>query len=236
MKALIFAAGLGERMRPLTLHTPKPLLSVAGKPLIVWHLERLAALGIHDVVINTAWLAEQFPAALGDGSQWGLRLHFMHEGDTPLETGGGILNALPVLGDDPFLVVNGDIWTDFDFATLPREPASQAHLVLVDNPAQHPNGDYRLDAHGVLHHDREGPCLTYAGIGVYRPSIVADWRAVIGEAPGSERVPPKFSVVPLQKHFMAQGLMTGQHHRGRWTDVGTVDRLRALDVELAASG
>lgn len=108
--------------------------------------------------------------------------------------------------------------------------------MLVDNPVQHADGDYRLDTQGVLHHDREGPCLTYAGIGVYRPSIVADWRTVIGEAPGSERLPPKFSVVPLQKHFMAQGLMTGQHHRGRWTDVGTVDRLRALDAELAANG
>ena len=236
MKALVFAAGLGERMRPLTLHTPKPLLTVAGKPLIVWHLERLAALGVREVVVNTAWLAEQFPATLGDGSHWGLQLHFVHEGETPLETGGGILNALPQLGDAPFLVVNGDIWTDFDFATLPREPQGQAHLVLVDNPAQHPEGDYRLDAQGLLHHDRTGQCLTYAGIGVYRPSIVADWRAVIGDVPGSERVPPKFSVVPLQKHFMARGVMTGQHHRGRWTDVGTVDRLRALDAELAANG
>lgn len=125
MKALVFAAGLGERMRPLTLHTPKPLLEVAGKPLIVWHLERLAALGVREVVVNTAWLAEQFPATLGDGSQWGLHLHFLYEGATPLETGGGILNALPVLGDAPFLVVNGDIWTDFDFATLPREPRAR---------------------------------------------------------------------------------------------------------------
>ncbi|KAF1055280.1 MAG: N-acetylmuramate alpha-1-phosphate uridylyltransferase [Stenotrophomonas maltophilia] len=236
MKALVFAAGLGERMRPLTLHTPKPLLAVAGKPLIAWHLERLAALGVRDVVVNTAWLAEQFPATLGDGSTWGLRLHFVHEGATPLETGGGILNALPLLGDAPFLVVNGDIWTDFDFAQLPREPAGEAHLVMVDNPAQHPHGDYRLDDAGLLHHDRDGACLTYAGIGVYRPSIVADWRAVIGDAASSERVPPKFSVVPLQKHFMAQGRITAQHHRGCWTDVGTVDRLRALDAELAANG
>ncbi|WMJ68138.1 N-acetylmuramate alpha-1-phosphate uridylyltransferase MurU [Stenotrophomonas sp. 24(2023)] len=236
MKALIFAAGLGERMRPLTLHTPKPLLAVAGKPLIAWHLERLAALGVQDVVVNTAWLAAQFPATLGDGSAWGLRLHFVHEGDTPLETGGGILNALPVLGEAPFLVVNGDIWTDFDFATLPREPNGEAHLVLVDNPPQHPQGDYRLGDDGVLHHDRNGACLTYAGIGVYRPSIVAGWRAVIGDAPGSAQVPPKFSVVPLQKHFMAQGRVTGQHHAGRWTDVGTVDRLQALDAELTANG
>lgn len=236
MKALIFAAGLGERMRPLTLHTPKPLLAVAGKPLIAWHLERLAAIGIREVVINIAWLAERFAPVLGDGSQWGLRLHFVHEGDTPLETGGGILNALPMLGEKPFLVVNGDIWTDFDFATLPAEPTGIAHLVMVNNPAQHPQGDYRLDEAGLLNHDRNGDCLTYAGIGVYRPSIVGDWRAVIGDAPGSERVPPRFSVVPLQKHFMASGQITGQHHRGRWTDVGTVERLRALDAELAANG
>ncbi len=236
MKALIFAAGLGERMRPLTLHTPKPLLPVAGKPLIAWHLERLAALGIREVVVNIAWLAGCFAPVLGDGSQWGLRLHFVHEGDTPLETGGGLLNALPMLAEDPFLVVNGDIWTDFDFATLPVEPAGVAHLVMVDNPAQHPQGDYRLDDAGVLHHDRDGACLTYAGIGVYRPSIVAGWRAVVGDAPGSERTPPRFSVVPLQKHFMARGQVTGQHHRGRWTDVGTVERLRALDAELAANG
>ncbi|MBD8642309.1 MULTISPECIES: N-acetylmuramate alpha-1-phosphate uridylyltransferase MurU [unclassified Stenotrophomonas] len=235
MKALIFAAGLGERMRPLTLHTPKPLLPVAGKPLIVSHLERLAALGVRDVVVNISWLAEAFAPTLGDGRQWGVQLHFVNEGDTPLETGGGILNALPVLGDAPFLVVNGDIWTDFDFATLPREPAGQAHLVMVDNPAQHPQGDYRLDAAGLLHHDRAGACLTYAGIGVYRPSIVANWRQVIGTAAGSERTPPRFSVVPLQKHFMAQGSVTGQHHRGRWTDVGTVDRLRLLDLELGRS-
>lgn len=235
MKALIFAAGLGERMRPLTLHTPKPLLCVAGKPLIVWHLERLAAFGVREVVVNISWLADCFAPALGDGSRWGLTLHFIHEGDTPLETGGGLLNALPVLGAAPFLVVNGDIWTDFDFAALPREPAGQAHLVMVDNPVQHPAGDYRLDAAGLLHHDREGDCLTYAGIGVYRPSLLADWRAVIGDAPGSERPLPRFSVVPLQKHFMAQGLVSGQHHRGRWTDVGTVERLRALDAELTRS-
>lgn len=234
MKALIFAAGFGERMRPLTLHTPKPLLPVAGTPLIVWHLQRLAALGVREVVVNIAWLAERFAPVLGDGSRWGVRLHFLQEGELPLETGGGILNALPVLGDAPFLVVNGDIWTDFDFAALPAEPSGQAHLVMVDNPAHHRQGDYRLDADGRLHHDREGDCLTYAGIGLYRPSMLAGWRAVIGDAPGSERTPPRFSVVPLQQHFMARGLVTGQHHRGRWTDVGTVERLRALDAELSA--
>lgn len=236
MKALIFAAGLGERMRPLTLHTPKPLLSVGGKPLIVWHLERLAAAGIREVVVNTAWLADCFAPVLGDGSRWGVRLHLLDEGSVPLETGGGLLNALPWLGDAPFLVVNGDIWTDLDFADLPRDPSGMAHLVMVDNPAQHPGGDYRLDAEGVLHADRDAACLTYAGVGVYRPEIVADWRAVVGEVAGTERTPPRFSVVPLQRHYMRRGAVTGHHHRGRWTDVGTVDRLRALDAELAANG
>ncbi len=232
MKALVFAAGLGERMRPLTEHTPKPLLHAGGRPLIAWHLEKLATLGVREVVINTSWLAEQFPAALGDGSRWNLRLHYAFEGPTPLETGGGMLNALPLLGDAPFIVVNGDIWTDFDFSLLPREPAGEAHLVLVDNPPQHPQGDYRLDAQGLLHHDRDAPCLTYAGIGMYRPSILDGWRKVIGEAPGSERTPPRFSVVPLQKHFMAEGRISGQHHRGQWTDVGTPQRLQALEEAL----
>ena len=136
MKALIFAAGLGERMRPLTDTTPKPLLEVGGKRLVEWHLEKLAACGIEDVVINTSWLAEQFPEVLGDGARWGLRIRYSHEGTTPLETGGGMLHALPLLGDESFLLVNGDTWTDLDFATLPREPEGLAHLVMVDCPPQ----------------------------------------------------------------------------------------------------
>ncbi|HVR81329.1 MAG TPA: sugar phosphate nucleotidyltransferase, partial [Luteimonas sp.] len=142
MKALILAAGLGERMRPLTNATPKPLLVAGNKPLIVWHLEKLAALGVRDVVINTSWLAGQFPQTLGDGARWGLRLHYSYEGPTPLETGGGMWNALALLGDAPFVAVNGDIWTDYDFARLPHEPDGNAHLVLVDNPPQHPHGDF----------------------------------------------------------------------------------------------
>ena len=232
MKALIFAAGLGERMRPLTLHTPKPLLPVAGKPLIVWHLERLAAAGVDEVVINTAWLAERFPPALGNGSQWGLRLHLLHEGATPLETGGGILNALPLLGQAPFLVVNGDIWTDLDFATLPQAPAGDAHLVLVDNPTQHPQGDFILQADGRLRDSDEAPRLTYAGVGVFRASILQDWRTVTGDGEGTAATPPKFALAPLLRHAMAQGRVTGQHHPGRWTDVGTVERLHALEADL----
>lgn len=232
MTALVFAAGLGERMRPLTLHTPKPLLQVGGQPLIVWHLQRLAAFGVRDVVVNTAWLAEQFPRILGDGSRWGLRLHFVHEGTAPLETGGGILNALPRLGQAPFLVVNGDVWSDADFGQLPREPAGDAHLLLVDNPPQHPQGDFILQPGGRLAHRGDGPRLTYAGIGVYRPSILDGWRTVIGDAAGAAATPPRFGLAPLLRDAMDQGRVTGQHHRGRWADIGTVQRLQALDAEL----
>ena len=166
--ALIFAAGLGERMRPLTDRTPKPLLVAGGKPLIAWHLEKLAAIGVNYVVINTSHLAEQFPDTLGDGTRWGLRIRYAYEGPTPLETGGGMLNALPLLGPEPFLAINGDIWTDLDFATLPAEPRGAAQLVMVDNPAHHPAGDFTLDQAGRLH-DAGEPKLTFAGVGVYLP-------------------------------------------------------------------
>jgi MurNAc alpha-1-phosphate uridylyltransferase len=232
MKAMIFSAGKGERMRPLTLHTPKPLLVAGGKPLIVWHLERLAAAGIEEVVINTAWLGDQFAPALGDGARWGPRLHFIHEGDVPLETGGGILNALPILGDAPFLVINGDVWTDVDLATLPHAPTGDAHLVLVDNPAQHPRGDFILHPDGRVSDDGDSARLTYAGVGVYRPAIINGWRAVIGETAGASATPPQFGLAPLLRHAMAQSRVTGQHHAGRWTDVGTPERLAQLDAEL----
>ena len=236
MKALIFAAGLGERMRPLTDHTPKPLLEVGGRPLIAWHLERLAALGVGDVVINTSWLAAKFPETLGDGSRWGLRLHYSYEGSTALETGGGMWHALPLLRDAevanaPFLAINGDIWCDFDFARLPREPVGDAHLVLVDNPPQHPGGDFVLTDDGHL--QAEGsPRLTFSGIGVYRPSLLMGWREVIGAAAGAELAPPRFKLAPLLRAAMAKGWVSGEHHRGRWTDVGTPDRLAQLDLGL----
>ncbi len=228
MKALIFAAGLGERMRPLTDHTPKPLLAVAGKPLIAWHLEKLAALGIRDVVVNTSWLADQFPATLGDGAQWGLRIRYVHEGDTPLETGGGMWNALPLLGAPPFLLVNGDVWTDFDFAKLPREPAGLAHLVMVDRPPQATHGDFALDTDGCVRADGEHK-LTYAGIGIYRPQLLDGWRDVI-PAPLLANGKPKFPLAPILRAHMPQGLITGEHYRGRWTDVGTPQRLAQLDA------
>lgn len=230
MKALIFAAGLGERMRPLTDTTPKPLLQVGGKRLIEWHLEKLAACGIDDVVINTSWLATQFPEVLGDGARWGLRIRYSHEGATPLETGGGMLHALPLLGDEPFLLVNGDVWTDLDFATLPREPEGLAHLVMVDCPPQATQGDFALDADGHVRSD--GPQrLTYAGIGVYRPQLMDGWREHSRDA-GADDNPPRFRLAPILRAHMADGRIHGRHHRGRWTDVGTPERLARLDAEL----
>lgn len=234
MKALVFAAGLGERMRPLTDHTPKPLIEAGGKPLIVWHLEKLAAIGVQDVVVNTSWLADRFPAVLGDGARWGMRLHYLHEGDTPLETGGGMLNARPLLGEAPFLLVNGDIWTDFDFARLPREPSGLAHLVMVDPPAFAPRGDFALDDAGHLHRDG-GHRLTYAGLGIYRPALLDDWRqhaaAQIRETPSGK---PRFPLLPLLHDGMASACVTGERLQGRWTDVGTPQRLAELNHELAA--
>ncbi len=228
--ALIFAAGLGERMRPLTDRTPKPLLPVGGKPLIVWHLEKLAALGVHYVVINTSHLAGQFPEALGDGSGWGLRIRYAYEGPTPLETGGGMLNALSLLGPEPFLAINGDIWTDLDFASLPAEPRGTAHLVMVDNPAHHPAGDFHLDADDRLHTQGE-PRLTFAGVGVYRPNVLDGWQALAPMTPTGQS--PRFPLAPLLRAAMAGGAVDGMHHRGRWTDVGTPERLAELDRTLS---
>jgi MurNAc alpha-1-phosphate uridylyltransferase len=239
MKALVLAAGLGERMRPLTDTTPNPLLQAGGKPLIAWHLEKLAALGVRDVVVNTSWLAARFPQVLGDGAHWGLRLHYAFEGDTPLETGGGMHNALPLLAGDgdidaPFIAINGDTWTDYDFARLPHAPAGTAHLVLVDNPPQHAGGDFALREDGTIAADGAAK-LTFSGIGVYRPSLLDHWREVIGAAPGADAVPPRFRLAPLLRAAMAGGGVTGEHHQGRWTDVGTPQRLAQLDAELKAA-
>lgn len=229
--ALIFAAGLGERMRPLTDHTPKPLLSMGGKPLIVWHLEKLAAAGVHYVVINTSHLAEQFPAALGDGSRWGLRIRYAYEGPTPLETGGGMLNALPLLGHEPFLAISGDIWCDVDLAALPLEPDGLAHLLMVANPPHHPLGDFALDANGVLHEEGETR-LTFGGIGLFRAGFLHHWAQHVGDAPGARDQPPRFKLRPLLEAAMRQGAVSGQLHGGRWTDVGTPERLARLEAGL----
>lgn len=239
MKAMLLAAGRGERMRPLTDTVPKPLLPVAGKPLLVWHLERLAALGIGEVVVNLSHLAGAIRERLGDGRPWGLRIRYSDEGEPPLETGGGLLQALPLLGDAPFLLVNGDVWSDLDFGTLPREPEGLAHLVLVDNPEHHPAGDFWLAAGGRVEDGASVPDpgarrLTYAGIGVFRPGILTGWRSVIGHAPGARATPPRFPLAPLLRAAMRAGEVSGRHHAGAWSDVGTPERLAALERRLAA--
>ena len=216
MNALIFAAGRGERMRPLTDTTPKPLLEVGGKRLIEWHLEMLARVGVREVVINTSHLAEQFSPALGDGSHWGLHIAYSYEGPEPLETGGGMLRALPQLGPEPFIAVNGDIWTDFDFSTLPQNPGGLAHLVLVDNPTHHPHGDFGLENGVVL----DKPRLTFTGIGVYRPELLA------GHTPG------KFPLAPILRAALRDERVSGEHYAGRWSDVGTPQRLADLLEQL----
>ena len=238
MKALLFAAGRGERMRPLTDTTPKPLLEVGGKRLIEWHLERLAARGVRDVVINTAHLAEQFPEALGDGSRYGVHIEYSHEGGVPLETGGGMLHALPLLGEAPFLAINADTFTDFDFALLPPEPRGVAELVLVDNPPQHPQGDFGIDANGKLLPRTDSPgaarALTFAGIGVYRPEILLERQSIIGDAAGAGEAPPRFSITPLLRAAIARGEIAWRHHCGFWTDVGTPQRLAEVNARLHA--
>ncbi|MBX3725523.1 MAG: nucleotidyltransferase family protein [Xanthomonadales bacterium] len=232
MKAMVFAAGRGERMRPLTDTVPKPLLAVAGRPLVVWHLEKLAARGIRDVVINLSHLASVVRTALGDGGRWGLRIAYSDEGPLPLETGGGLLQALPMLGGEPFLLVNADVWSDVDYGSLPDEPSGLANLVLVDNPDHHAAGDFWLTADDQVLDDSppEGAKrLTYAGVGVYRPEILQGWRAVIGHAPGARDMPPRFPLAPLLRAAMRKGQVSGRHHAGRWCDVGTPGRLASLD-------
>ncbi len=223
MRAMILAAGRGERMRPLTDHTPKPLLSVAGKPLIVWHLERLAAAGFTEVVINHAWLGAQIEAALGDGSAYGLRLRYSPESPA-LETAGGIAQALPLLGEGPFLVINGDVWCDWDPAQAHARaaglPAGGAWLLLVDNPSQHPQGDFRLHADGRVG-EADSERLTFSGIGIYDPELFA-------ALPAGSPAP----LAPLLRQAMAQGRVRGARHTGRWTDVGTPERLAALAQSL----
>jgi MurNAc alpha-1-phosphate uridylyltransferase len=219
VKAMILAAGRGERMRPLTDHTPKPLLRVGGKPLIVHHLENLARAGMETVIINLDHLGEQIQRSLGQGERFGLAIHYSWEPPGALETGGGIFQALGQLGAGPFVVVNGDVWTDYPFECLPRTPRGLAHLVLVDNPPHHPTGDFGFVAGRVT--STEGPQLTFSGIGVYRPELFTDCAG------------GRFKLAPLLRQAMAQGRVTGEHYRGRWRDVGTPARLRALDAELA---
>lgn len=226
MRAMILAAGRGERMRPLTDHTPKPLLQAGGKPLIVWHIERLVRAGITELVINHAHLGAQIEAALGNGSQFGAHIRYSDEG-TALETAGGIAFALHLLGEQPFAVVNGDIWCDYDFSRLPALAAqmqrnqNNAHLVLVNNPLHHPNGDFGLHDARVTD---TGPKLTFSGIGLYRPELFA-------HIPRGNKAP----LAPLLREQIALGRVGGEHYRGMWVDVGTPQRLDELDKQLRAS-
>lgn len=215
---MILAAGRGERMRPLTLARPKPLLEAGGHRLIEYHLAALAKLGIAEVVVNLSWLGAQIREALGDGGRSGVSIRYSDEGPEPLGTGGGLFKALALLGDAPFLVVNGDVWSDFDFATLRRPAGSLAHLVLVENPPHHPGGDYSLDTNGNLQPLPNR--LTYAGISVLDPQLFAGCTA--GE----------FPLKPLLDRALQAGRLTGQRHHGAWTDVGTPERLAALDADL----
>ena len=224
--AMIFAAGRGERMRPLSDATPKPLLRVGGKMLIEHHLEKLATIGIGDVVINTSHLAEQFPAALGDGSRWGVRIRYSYEGEKPLETGGGIKHALPLLGDAPFIGVSADIVSDYDYAKLPAEPSGLAHLVMVPNPGFHPRGDFFLDG-SRLNEDGAGERLTFGNIAVYRPELIA------GEAA------TYFKLLPIYQRAMRERKLSGERFDGYWTNIGTPAQLSAARLSplpLAGEG
>lgn len=236
MKAMILAAGRGERMRPLTDHTPKPLLKVGGKPLIVWHLERLADAGFKEVVINHAHLGAQIEKALGNGAQWGLSIQYSPE-KVALETAGGIANALELLGSAPFLVVNGDIYTEIDFRSTALHANIHAdsggvenvmvHLVLVDNPPQHPNGDFAIEA-GMLKNESDQKntgMLTFSGVGVYHPDLFAD--IVKGQ-------PAKLA--PLLRKAIEHDAATAQYYQGVWHDIGTPERLKSLDKSLLSHG
>lgn len=222
MRAMILAAGRGERMRPLTDHSPKPLLVVGGKPLIDYHLEGLHAAGFHEVVVNNAWLGEQIREHVGTGARFKIAVTHSDERPHALETGGGIFQALPLLGPDPFVVVNGDVWTDFPYAELRSAlgPHDLAHFVLVPNPAQHPRGDFALKG-GRLREEGDAR-YTFSGIGVYRPEFFE------GCTMGA------FKLLPLMLRAIEADRVSGQVYRGRWYDIGTPERLQRLDTELAS--
>lgn len=218
MRAMILAAGKGERMRPLTLHTPKPLIPVAGVPLIEYHLRALAQAGVTEVVINHAWLGDKIEAHLGDGARFGLQIVYSQESQ-PLETGGGIYQALPLLGADPFILVNGDVFTDYDFAVLQKPLQGLAHLVLINNPEHHLEGDFSLEEGRVL--APTTATLTYSGIAVLHPELFAGCQA------------GAFKLAPLLRQAIAQGQVSGEQFNGCWIDVGTPERLAAAQAVLA---
>lgn len=219
MKAMILAAGRGERLRPLTDKIPKPLIKVAGKSLIEYHLQNLAQAGFKEIIINTAWLAEKIHQQLANGENYGVTIHYSDEGEA-LETAGGIINALPLLGNEAFLVVNGDIWCDFDFSTLPKlDDDIQAHLVLVTNPEHNLTGDFSLQDNRVKNNGNV--MSTYSGISIFKPEFFADQKSGISP------------LAPLIRKKCDNNLVSGQTHQGLWTDVGTLERLQELEDQLS---
>ena len=221
MRAMILAAGRGERMRPLTLARPKPLLEAGGTPLIVHHLRALADAGFQDIVVNVSWLGDQIRAALGDGSRHGVRILYSDEGPEPLETGGGIFRALPLLGAGPFLVLNGDTWSDIPYGQLRERlaPADLAHLVLVPNPVHNPGGDFVLERGRIV--ETAGERLTFSGVGIYRAELFAGCSDGI------------FKLAPLLRAASRAGRVSGEVHAGAWLDIGTPGRLAELDAHLS---
>lgn len=223
MKAMILAAGRGERLRPLTDETPKPLIQAGPKRLIEYLINNLVAAGFDDLVINYAHLGEQFPQTLGDGSRYNARIQYSPEMDGGLETAGGIINALPLLNDEPFLVVNGDIWTDYDFEALRQFHLADntlCHLVMVNNPPHNPTGDFAVNNDGRL--SREGTeKWTFSGIAVYHPTLFTGL--------SNEKRPLK----PLFEQAIEHQQATAEVYQGNWSDIGTIERLEALEQQLS---
>lgn len=219
MKAMILAAGHGKRMRPLTDTQPKPLLKVGGKPLIVWHIENLRSAGFSELVINMGWQGNKLPEALGNGADWGVSIQYSDEQDTgPLETAGGIFKALPLLGSQPFIVVNGDIWCNYPFQQLKLLNGDLAHLVLVDNPEHNPQGDFTLQNQRLL--EKGNPRYTFSGIGLYHPDLFAAMQ------------PGKAALAPLLYKAISNSKISGEYYNGDWRDIGTPQRLAELDNDL----
>ena len=219
--AMILAAGRGERLRPLTDTTPKALIKVAGKTLIERHLRTIKEAGIEDVVINVSHLGERIRAALGDGRDWGVRIQYSQESEPALETAGGICQALPLLGPEPFWAINTDVCTDYQLVAPPLTDNDDAHLVLVDNPPHHPDGDFHLKDGRIL--ETPGERLTFAGIGLYHPRLFE------GCTPGH------FPLAPLLRAAAKNGRVRGEHHRGQWLDIGTPERLEQARISLLSN-
>ncbi|WP_312799027.1 N-acetylmuramate alpha-1-phosphate uridylyltransferase MurU [Pseudomonas sp.] len=222
MKAMILAAGRGERLRPLTLHTPKPLVKACGVPLIEYQIRALKTAGFNDFVINHAWLGRQIEDYLQDGSRLGVSIVYSPEGE-PLETGGGIFKALPLLGKEPFLVANGDIWTDYDYRPLQLTAGDLAHLILVDNPLHHPEGDFFLSNGRVVEAGEACDRFTYSGIAILHPDLFRTCEA------------GAFKLAPVLRAAIAEGRVSGTLHTGRWVDVGTHERLAEVEQLIEAS-